>query len=151
MYRSGVANLPLHTGHAPRWLFERMVQLSGEIVKIIAMEFGPDEVVRRLADPYWFQAFSCVIGFDWHSSGTTTVTLGSLKQTLGEEHGVMVAGGKGKASRKTPLEIEKIGDAFNLGCGTVERLKHTSKIAAKVDNAMLQDGYELYHHAMIIS
>ncbi len=151
MYRSGVANLPLHTGHAPRWLFERMVQLSGEIVKIIAMEFGPDEVVRRLADPYWFQAFSCVIGFDWHSSGTTTVTLGSLKQTLGEEHGVMVAGGKGKASLKTPIEIEKIGDEFNLGSDTVERLKHTSKISAKVDNAMLQDGYELYHHTIIIS
>ncbi len=151
MERSGIANLPLHGGHAPRWLFERMVKLSGEIVKIIAMEFGPDEVLRRFADPYWFQAFSCVIGFDWHSSGTTTVTLGSLKQVLREEHGVMVAGGKGVASHKTPQEIEKVGEKFNIPSWKVERLKYSSKMAAKVDNALVQDGYSLYHHVILIS
>ncbi len=151
MERYGVANLPLHPGHAPRWLFDRMVKLSGEIVKVIALEFGPDEVLRRFADPFWFQAFSCVIGFDWHSSGTTTVTLGSLKQSLGEEHGILLAGGKGKASKKTPEEIEKIGDAFNLSSSKVERLKYTSKITAKVDNTVLQDGYNLYHHVIMVS
>ena len=105
MERSGVANLPLHSGHAPRWLFNRMIKLSGEIIRIISLEFGPDEVVRRFADPFWFQAFSCVIGFDWHSSGTTTVTLGSVKQALKPEDGILVAGGKGRVSRDTPGEI----------------------------------------------
>ncbi len=151
MERYGIANLPLHPGHAPRWLFDRMVKLSGEIVKVISIEFGPDEVLRRFADPFWFQAFSCVIGFDWHSSGTTTVTLGSLKQSLSEETGIMIAGGKGKASKKTPEEIEKIGDLFNISTSKVERLKYTSKITAKVDNAVLQDGYNLYHHVILIS
>ncbi len=151
MERAGIANLPLHTGHAPKWLFDRMVKLSGEIVKVIALEFGPDEVIHRFGDPMWFQAFSCVIGFDWHSSGTTTVTLGSLKGALAPEHGLLIAGGKGKASKKTPQEIEDIGEKFNLSTEKVELLKHNSKIAAKVDNAVLQDGYSLYHHSMLIS
>ncbi len=151
MERAGVANLPLHSGHAPRWLFNRMIKLSGEIIRVISIEFGPDEVIRRFADPFWFQAFSCVIGFDWHSSGTTTVTIGSIKQALRPEDGVLVAGGKGKVSRNTPQEIEKIGDEFNLNSTRVEELKRASKLAAKVDNAVLQDGYDLYHHAILVS
>ncbi len=151
MERSGIANLPLHGGHAPRWLFDRMVKLSGEIIRVISLEFGVDEVIRRLADPYWFQAFSCVIGFDWHSSGTTTVTLGSLKQALSPEDGVLIAGGKGKASRSALEEIERIGDTFNLNTQQVEMLKKASRLSAKVDNAVLQDGYSLYHHVIVIT
>jgi len=150
MERSGVANLPLHPGHAPRWLFKRMVTLSGEIIKVIEMEYGTEEVLRRLADPYWFQAFSCVIGFDWHSSGTTTVTMGALKQALKPEDGIVVVGGKGTVSRKTPLEIDKIGDEFNISSRDIDGIKYASRMAAKVDNAVLQDGYQLYHHTMVI-
>ncbi len=151
MPRSGVANLPLHGGHAPRWLFKRMIKLSGEIVRIIAMDFGTEEVLRRFADPFWFQAFSCVIGFDWHSSGTTTVTMGALKQALRPEDGVLVAGGKGRASLNTPREIEKVAEQFSLSSSREKALKHASRTAAKVDNAVLQDGYSLYHHVMLIS
>ena len=151
MKKSGVSNLPLHPGHAPRWLFDRMMKLSGEIVRIIALEFGVDEVIHRFADPYWFQAFSCVIGFDWHSSGTTTVTLGSLKQAITPEDGILVVGGKGRASRKTPDEIDMAGDAFNLSSSVINSIKYASRMTAKVDNSVLQDGYSLYHHAMILS
>ncbi|AGB04242.1 hypothetical protein AciM339_0352 [Aciduliprofundum sp. MAR08-339] len=150
MERSGFANLPLHPGHAPRWLFGRMVNLSKEIVSIIALEYGTEEVLRRFADPYWFQAFSCVIGFDWHSSGTTTVTMGALKQALRVEDGLVVVGGKGRISRSTPLEIEKFGYEMGLSSQKIEEIKYASKMAAKVDNTVLQDGYPLYHHTMLL-
>ncbi len=145
-----MANLPLHEGRAPRWLFERMVKLSGEIIRIIEMDYGMEEVLRRLSNPYWFQAFSCVIGFDWHSSGTTTVTMGSLKEALKIEDGIVVVGGKGRESRKTPMEIERIGNQFNFSSDKIEKLKYASKMAAKVDNTVLQDSYQLYHHTMVI-
>lgn len=150
MEKTGVAELPLHPGHAPKWLFKRMVKLSGEIIKIIELEFGTKEVLKRLGDPYWFQAFSCVIGFDWHSSGTTTVTMGALKEALKPEDGIVVVGGKGKVSRNTPREIEEMGEYFNLSSWKIEELKKISRLAAKVDNAALQDGYQLYHHTMVI-
>src|SRR4249920_4097818 len=99
--RSGTAQLPLHSGRAPAWLFGRMVRLAREITTHIVAEYGSDEVLRRLADPYWFQAFGCVLGFDWHSSGVTTVVTGVLKHSRNEDvHGVSIAGGKGKRSRE---------------------------------------------------
>ena len=89
MKRTGITNLPLHGGAAPRWLFTRMVQLARGISDAIILDFGPDELLHRLADPFWFQAFSCVLGFDWHSSGTTTTTCGALKMALNpQEHGI---------------------------------------------------------------
>ena len=109
MARTGFATLPLHGGKAPRYLFERMVMLSREIVVFMASEFGRDEVLRRLSDPHWFQAFGCVLGFDWHSSGLTTTVCGALKEGLreaGRELGIFVAGGKGATSRRTPAEID---------------------------------------------
>src|SRR5256714_4240413 len=108
MSRTGFAHLPLHGGKAPRYLFERMVPLSREIVIYLASEFGRQEVLRRLSDPYWFQAFGCVLGFDWHSSGVTTTVCGAVKESLKDidgELGFFAAGGKGKTSRKTPGEI----------------------------------------------
>jgi uncharacterized protein len=146
MARTGYAHLPLHTGRAPRYLFERMVPLSREIVLYIATEFGREEVLRRLSDPYWFQAFGCVLGFDWHSSGLTTTVCGALKEGLrGTENelGVYVAGGKGATSRKTPEEIRTVCERVGRD---PEPLIYASRISAKVDNSAVQDGYQLYHH-----
>lgn len=149
--RTGYANLPLHYGHTPRWLFEKMKQLSLAITRVLIDEFGKDEFLRRLSDPFWFQAFSCAIGFDWHSSGTTTVTCGVLKESLKQEFGIAVVGGKGKASRRTPEEIEKIGEFFSLSTKKIEKLKYSSKMVAKVDSTALQDGYNLYHHTFVFT
>jgi hypothetical protein len=152
MKQTGIANLPLHPGHAPKWLFGRMVKLAKGMTEIMVLEYGQDEFLRRISDPFWFQAFSCVLGFDWHSSGTTTVTLGALKEALNpEETGLAVAGGKGRASRKTPQEIQKIGDLFSLPERKIESLVYSSRMSAKVDNTALQDGFNLYHHVFIFT
>lgn len=143
------ADLPLHFGHAPRWLFSRMVRLGEAISEVIIEEYGTRELLTRLADPFWFQAFSCVLGFDWHSSGTTTVTLGALKQA--DIPGIKIAGGKGKASLRTPEELEKISDEFSLSEKKKNELIRASRLTAKVDNALLQDGYSLYHHSVVVS
>jgi hypothetical protein len=141
------AVLPLHHGRAPKWLFARMVKLAECIVDIIVDTHGTRGLLDRLSDPWFFQSLSCVLGYDWHSSGTTTVTCGALKEAIDPgEVGVAVAGGKGKASRKTPAEIVEKGDSFGLNDERVERLKHASRMAAKVDNSLVQDGYSLYHH-----
>ncbi|WP_022853597.1 DUF763 domain-containing protein [Thermodesulfatator atlanticus] len=151
--RTGVAELPLHGGHAPRWLFARMVRLSRALVEVIAREFGPEEFLRRLADPYWFQAFGCVLGFDWHSSGLTTTVCGALKEALrplAKDIGIFVCGGKARASRRTPQEIEDWLEACALP-GSFKRLTHHSRLVAKVDNTALQDGYQLYHHSFFFT
>ena len=151
MPRSGFAHLPLHGGKAPRYLFERMVKLSREIVIFLVSEFGREEVLRRLSDPYWFQAFGCVLGFDWHSSGVTTTVCGALKEGLRDvenELGIFVAGGKGATSRKTPSEItsrcERLGK-------DPQSLIYASRISAKVDSSAVQDGYQLYHHVFVFT
>jgi hypothetical protein len=147
--RTGTAQLPLHHGAAPRWLFERMVLLSRQVVLALVEEFGPREVLLRLADPSWFQAFGCVLGFDWHSSGLTTTVCGALKEALrplGRDAGVFVAGGKGRTSRKTPTELEEYGQRLGLDAAP---LIYASRMSAKVDSAAVQDGYELYHHTFV--
>jgi hypothetical protein len=152
MPKTGVASLPLHPGKAPRWLFKRMVSLSKGITKVILIEYGTDEFLRRLSDPFWFQAFSCVLGYDWHSSGTTTVTCGALKEAINPgDFGITFCGGKGKASRNTLPEIETIGDHYNLSTSSVERLQYCSRMAAKVDNSAIQDGHTLYHHVFVLA
>jgi hypothetical protein len=152
MPKTGVANLPLHPGKAPRWLFKRMVALSRGITEVIIYEYGKDEFLRRISDPFWFQALSCVLGFDWHSSGCTTVTCGALKEAIDpQEFGFAIAGGKGKASRKTLAEIEQFGELYNLSTTAIKELQYSSRMAAKVDNAAIQDGYNLYHHVLIFS
>ncbi|HIE34324.1 MAG TPA: DUF763 domain-containing protein [Candidatus Altiarchaeales archaeon] len=152
MKRTGIVNLPLHGGKAPRWLFDRMVKLSERITEVLVYEYDQEEFLRRISDPYWFQAFSCVLGFDWHSSGTTTTTCGALKMALdSEEFGIKVVGGKGRTSRKAPSEIEETADIFSLSTKKIENLKYASKIAAKVDNSCVQDSYRLYHHCLIFT
>lgn len=152
MDRSGSVSLPLHSGKAPRWLFHRMVSLARGIIEIVIFEYETDELMRRLSDPFWFQAFSCTLGFDWHSSGTTTVTCGVLKEVLSPSlHDIGIAGGKGKNATKTFKEIGDQGDMLGLTSSRIESLRYSSRMAAKVDNAALQDGHHLYHHNIIFT
>jgi len=148
---TGFASLPLHGGKAPAWLFGRMVSLSREIVTYLAGEYGTAEVLRRLSDPFWFQAFGCVLGFDWHSSGVTTTVCGAIKEGLKDldhELGFFAAGGKGNASRKTPRQIADICDGIGRDA---QPLVYASRTAAKVDSAAVQDGYQLYHHVFFFT
>ena len=149
--RTGTASLPLHYGRAPRWLFKRMAKLAAEIASVIVEEQGTEDMLSRLSDPFWFQSFGCVLGFDWHSSGLTTTACGALKEGLRErqeELGLYIAGGKGATSRRTPQEIESVGSSLKRDPG---ELVYASRMAAKVDSAGLQDGYQIYHHTFVFS
>jgi len=149
--RTGIAELPLHYGSCPPWLFQRMKKLGRAIAGIIIFEYGKDEFVRRISDPFFFQSFACVAGYDWHSSGTTTTLTGALKEANLKEFGIAVLGGKGKASRKTPQEIENLAEEFSFSDRKIEELKRASRLVAKVDNNALQDGFQLYHHSFIVT
>ncbi|HJU64971.1 MAG TPA: DUF763 domain-containing protein [Gemmatimonadaceae bacterium] len=151
MRHTGIASLPLHRGKAPPWLFSRMVRLSREIIIYMVSEQGAREVLRRLSDPFWFQAFGCVLGFDWHSSGVTTTVCGAVKEGIkgiDRDLGLFAAGGKGGTSRKTPAEIaascERIGQ-------DPKALVYASRMSAKVDSAAVQDGYQIYQHAFFFT
>lgn len=140
------ADLPLHSGSTPAWLFRRMVEMAGAIGTLIVRESGPQELLHRLSDPFWFQAFGCVLGFDWHSSGVTTTVCGALKEAArrcGSDMGIVVCGGKGATSRRTPEEIRRACDRTGA---PAEALVYASRTAAKVDSAAVQDEYQLYHH-----
>jgi hypothetical protein len=150
--RTGIAIVPLDYGKCPRWLFERMKKLARAITLAIVEEFGPDEFLKRISDPIWFQSLGCVIGFDWNSSGLTTTTLGALKEGifgLEDELGIYVCGGKGKTSRKTPDEIRMFG--LTRGFDFYEKLIYASKITAKVDSCLIQAGFQIYHHNFIFT
>jgi hypothetical protein len=143
--------LPLHGGKAPRWLFDRMTRLAPEIAEAIVIGHGRSALLQRLSDPHWFQAFGCVLGFDWHSSGVTTTVCGALKEGLGprsRDLGIYVAGGKGKMSRRTPLELHAIGGQLGMDGA---RLAYNSRMAAKVDSAAVQDGFGIYHHSFFVT
>ena len=151
MKRSGYTDLPLHYGHVPIWLAERMGKLGLSIIEAIVTDFGSDEVLRRLSDPFWFQSLGCVMGMDWHSSGITTSVLGALKRVVNprsKELGIYICGGRGKASRKTPDELMNL--AYHQ-CLDGDQLVRCSKLAAKVDNTAIQDGFQLYLHSFIVS
>lgn len=148
----GYAELRLHEGYAPHWLVKRMIELSKAIFEIIIDEYGIKEVLLRLSNPFFFQACSNVLGFDWDSSGSTTVTCAVLKKAFSDlSLGIESAGGKGKYSRKTLDEIETIGKKFDLSEETIKSLKYASRMTAKVDNAAIQAGYQIYHHMIFIS
>ncbi|QHS58726.1 DUF763 domain-containing protein [Chitinophaga agri] len=149
--RGGHADLPLHYGHVPPWLAQRMSLLGGAIIETIAADYGKAEVIRKLSDPCWFQALGCVLGMDWHSSGITTSVLGALKKALNpraQELGIYICGGKGKHSRQTPAELLAIAERTGL---PGQELVRSSKLAAKVDNTAIQDGFQLYLHTFIVS
>ena len=149
----GIADLPLHSGHVPPWLARIMKRLAYAILYIMVDEFGPDKIVERLSNPLWFQAFNNVIGMDWDSSGSTTVTTGILKEVTwrNPDLGVIVLGGKGRNARRVPEELSLLAKIYDLGEEEITRLKKGSKLVAKIDSAMLQDNYTLYHHTLIVS
>src|SRR5687768_10221581 len=145
------ADLPLHYGHVPPWLAERMTRLGGAIVEALVVEYGKSEVLKRLSDPLWFQSFGCVLGMDWHSSGITTSVMGALKKALNpraKELGIYICGGRGKHSRQTPQELLMLASRTGLNG---ESLVRSSKLAAKVDNTAVQDGFQLYLHNFIVT
>ena len=151
--RTGTTKLPLHGGRCPAWLFKEMKHLAGLIMEVIVLEYSSEEILRRISDPYWFQALGCALGFDWHSSGLTTTTCAAIKEGIrGREGelGIFLAGGKGRTSRQTPQEIEALGSKYALP-DHVAGLQDTSRLVAKVDNAALQDGYNLYHHCIFFT
>src|SRR6201999_3411495 len=151
MPRTGSADLPLHGGRVPAWLATRMSSLGRVIVEAIVLEYGRDEVLRRLAHPFWFQSFGAVMGMDWHSSGITTSVIGALKRGLSpiqSELGLYVCGGRGKHSRRTPDELIQVGERTGLDAAPLVR---ASKLVAKVDSAAVQDGFDLYLHSFIVT
>jgi hypothetical protein len=128
-----------------------MTVLSREIIIYLVREFGNREVLRRLSDPFWFQSFGCVLGFDWHSSGVTTTVCGAVKEGIKDvdrDLGLFAAGGKGGTSRKTPAQV---ADACERIGANPEPLIYASRTAAKVDSAAVQDGYQLYHHSFFFT
>jgi hypothetical protein len=149
--RAGSADLPLHGGRVPKWLGERMTRLGTVMCQAIVHQYGRDELMRRLAHPFWFQSFGAVMGMDWHSSGITTSVLGALKrglQPLAPELGLFVCGGRGKHSRKTPDELVAVGDKVGFDGAALAK---ASRLVAKVDSAAVQDGFELYLHGFIVA
>jgi hypothetical protein len=149
--RAGSADLPLHGGRVPKWLADRMTRLGAVMSQAIVHHYGRDELLRRLAHPFWFQSFGAVMGMDWHSSGITTSVLGALKRGLAPlsgELGIHVCGGRGKHSRQTPAELVAIGERVGFDGAA---LATASRLVAKVDSAAVQDGFELYLHGFIVT
>lgn len=149
--RTGNATLPLHYGQVPQWLSDRMTRLGTVMSEAIIHHYGRDELLRRLAHPFWFQSFGAVMGMDWHSSGITTSVMGALKRgltPLAGELGIHVCGGRGKYSRQTPHELIRIGERVGL---KGDELAQSSRLVAKVDSAAIQDGYDLYLHSFVVT
>ncbi|HEV2831780.1 MAG TPA: DUF763 domain-containing protein [Hanamia sp.] len=151
MKKSGSADLPLHYGYVPKWLAERMARLGFAITESIITEYGKEEVLRRLSDPFWFQSLGAVMGMDWHSSGITTSVMGALKGAINphsKELGIYICGGKGKHSKQTPDELLRIAENTGLNGNELVRC---SRLSAKVDNTAIQDGFQLYTHNFIVT
>lgn len=151
MKQSGTADLPLHYGVVPVWLAERMAKLGLAVVENIVLDYGKEEVLRRLSDPFWFQSLGAVMGMDWHSSGITTSVMAALKRSVNPRSkalGIYICGGKGKYSLQTPTELLKISESTGLDGN---HLVKCSKLSAKVDNTAVQDGFQLYTHNFILS
>lgn len=149
MHRTGIADLPLHGGKVPPWLYQRMARLGALLFEAVVHLEGTGGAIRRLADPFWFQALGALLGMDWHSSGVTTTLLGSLKQGWQERaqaYGLFICGGKGKHGLATPQEICEVAQRTGVDG---EHLIFLSRMTARVDSRLLQDGYTLYHHSIV--
>jgi hypothetical protein len=128
-----------------------MTRLGAVIGEAIVHHYGRNELLRRLAHPFWFQSFGAVMGMDWHSSGITTSVIGALKRgliPLEKELGVHVCGGRGRYSRQTPHELVEIGGRVGFDGAA---LATASRLVAKVDSAAVQDGFQLYLHGFIVT
>ncbi len=152
MCAAGYADLPLHGGHVPPWLIRVMREMAERILEILVLEYGAAEAVRRLSDPLWFQAFNNIIGMDWDSSGSTTVTTGIVREVTWRrpDLGFIVVGGKGRRMLRVPEEVGEAAKRIHADVD-VEALKSFSRLAAKADTVLLQDGYNLYHHALVFA
>ncbi len=149
--KTGIAVLPLHGGRAPTWLFQRMVRLAREILRLLVEDRGPEETLARLSDPFWFQALGCLLGFDWHSSGVTTTVCGAIAEAVRDcerDFGIFAAGGKGRRARQTPDRIRRLCEQTGLDA---EALVTASRTTAKVDSAAVQDGYQIYQHSFFFT
>lgn len=154
MINKGIATFTLDYGKCPKWLFDRMVLLSKRMIYAIVAEEGPDEFVKRISDPVWFQSLGTVLAFDWNASGLTTILTAALKEAIrGSEQdlGIFICGGKGKTSRKTPDEILRWAERINLAEKNAMSLVYNSKMAAKVDSSLIQDGFQIYHHSFFFT
>lgn len=154
MIQKGIATFGLDYGKCPKWLFDRMVLLSKRMIYAIVAEEGPDEFVKRISDPVWFQSLGTVLAFDWNASGLTTILTAALKEAIrGSERdlGIFICGGKGKTSRKTPDEIISWSEKINLAEKSANALVYNSKMAAKVDSSLVQDGFQIYHHSFFFT
>src|SRR5215468_8299295 len=128
-----------------------MTRVGAVISEAVVYHYGRDELLRRLAHPFWFQSFGAVMGMDWHSSGITTSVIGALKRglaPLATDLGIHVCGGRGRYSRQTPSELVAVGDRVGIDGGA---LAASSRLVAKVDSAAVQDGFDLYLHGFIAS
>jgi hypothetical protein len=149
--RSGTADLPLHGGRVPAWLAARMTELGTAIAEHLVLSYGTSGFLARLSDPFWFQAFGCVMGMDWHSSGITTSVMGALKRGLNARFGdlgLLVCGGRGRHSRQTPNELIQFGKQTGMDG---EKLARVSRLAARVDNNAIGDGFQLYLHSFVVA
>ena len=149
--RSGQADLPLHGGKLPPWLYERMARMARAIVEAVVADYGKSSFLSKISDPYWFQALGSVLGMDWHSSGITTSVMGALKQAVNpiyKELGLYICGGRGGYSRRTPEELRNYSDKTGLDGDALVR---SSRLTAKIDNTAIQDGFQIYLHSFIIS
>ncbi|HEY7714241.1 MAG TPA: DUF763 domain-containing protein [Candidatus Binatia bacterium] len=151
MKRSGIADLPLHSGRVPQWLAERMTKLGTAITETIIRDYGTSMLLSRLSDPFWFQALGAVMGMDWHSSGITTAVMGALKRGLAsraDELGIYICGGRGRFSRNTPQELRAIAERRGFDG---EALVRTSRLTARVDNNAIADGFQIYLHSFVVT
>lgn len=154
MIQRGIATFTLDNGKCPKWLFEKMVRLGRHITDILAAEYGPDEFIKRISDPVWFQSLGTVLAFDWNASGLTTILTAALKAAVKgreKELGIFICGGKGKTSLKTPDELKNWGNVLSLPEPHVNNLIYNSKMSAKVDSSLVQDGFQIYHHSFFFS
>src|SRR4029453_5594125 len=151
MKRSGVADLPLHSGHVPQWLAERMTKLGSAITETVIHDYGTSAFLSRLSDPFWFQALGAVMGMDWHSSGITTSVMGALKRGLApkaDELGLYVCGGRGRFSRNTPYELRGLAERHGFDGDALVR---TSRLTARIDNNAIGDGFQIYLHSFVLA
>jgi hypothetical protein len=151
MKRSGTADLPLHGGRVPPWLANRMTELGTAIAEQVILNYGQSEFLTRLSDPFWFQAYGAVMGMDWHSSGITTSVLGAIKRGINprfSELGLMICGGRGRHSIRTPDELRAFSQKTNLDG---DMLARTSRLTARIDNNAVADGFQLYLHSFVLT
>tara|TARA_Y100000591_G_scaffold81953_1_gene69015 strand:- start:2448 stop:3692 length:1245 start_codon:yes stop_codon:yes gene_type:complete len=151
MINSGMMGMPLHFGKMPTWLTHRMGNMGSAIIESIAQNYGKSEILTRLSDPNWFQAFGSVMGMHWNSSGVTASVLGSLKRKINpmaHELGIYILGGKGKSSWYAPDQIKAVSNLHGL---KRNELVQSCKMTRRVDNNAVQDGYNLYQQYFILS